>query len=363
MHITAIEVRDFRNFEVVRYTPDRGLNILIGENAQGKTNFLEAAYFLASGSTFRSGKEKDLIRFGQTSFYLRADYQEEDKSRNIEVLYQADRPKSIKINNKRRFPATEKPVVVLFTPDDLFLLKGAPQGRRAFIDFVLAQVSPEYQTNLSTYERVLRRRNQLLRDDKVQPIMLDTLDKVMAESAAPVILARLNLLKVLEEYAAQYYEQISGGQEKLTMKYALSFPLQGGKLNYEIIREALQSCLQQHRKQEMARRTSLFGPHRDDINLYIDNNPARIFASQGQQRNIVVALKLAEMEAVNKVRGSYPIFLLDEVLAELDSRRREIMLQLLQTAPFQSFLTSVEVSHFDEVSGKIIKVNKGHLLS
>lgn len=359
MYISELQIENFRNFEKLHFSPEPGLNVLVGDNAQGKTNFLEAIYILAHNSSFRIANDRDLIRFGEESYTLRANYSLGDKERLIDLNYTPAKGKTVKLNNKKRFSANERPKVTLFTPDDLFLLKGSPQGRRDFLDNIIGLVSPEYLVHRDNYETLIRRRNSLLKTDDTPPAMLDAIDAVFVETAAQIIIARLNILKLLEEDARKNYQMISGEQKAFSLKYALSFPLSAGKISLSMIMETMRSFIGESRAKEISRRFSLYGPHRDDINVYLDDKNARVYASQGQQRNVIVALKLAELEAVYKLQGSYPVFLLDEVLAELDNKRKAITLRLLQDAPFQTFLTSVEVSLFRDIRGKIVNVQQG----
>ena len=240
------------------------------------------------------------------------------------------------------------------------MVKGSPRGRRAFLDNLLKSLSLEYKTFSENYEHLLNRRNAILKNYPVNFNMLQALDHVFAANAAQVILARLNILKLLNELTLQYYKMI-GGNESLHLKYALTFSLPGGKVNLESITEAIAEGLQAKLTKEMQRRTTLIGPHRDDINFYLDQNNARIFASQGQQRNVVVALKMAEVDTFKRIRGIYPVFLLDEVLAELDIQKRIKLIEFLQKSPFQTFMTSVDSSLFNNINGKIIGLDDGRL--
>jgi DNA replication and repair protein RecF len=361
LYISELYIDGFRNLESIYYVPVRGINVLVGNNAQGKTNFLEAIYLLSSGSSFRIGNDKDLIKFGQDRFSIRAAYNYLDKQYSIALQYTLGKRKHITINNKKHTIFADKLVTTLFTPDDLFLIKGAPQRRRAFLDNLLKHLSVEYKTYSENYEHLLRRRNAILRSYPVNPAMLKAVDEVFTQTAAQVILARLNIIKILDEIALHFFNLL-GGTELLRLKYALSFPLPSGKVKLDSIRDSLTENLLTVHNRELQRKTTLIGPHRDDINCYLNQKNARIFASQGQQRNIVVALKMAEIETFNRIRGTYPILLLDEVMAELDINRRKIMLDLLQNSPFQTFLTSVDISLFSNINGKIIGLEQGRLL-
>ncbi len=361
MFISEICIDGFRNLEDVNYIPVKGINVLVGNNAQGKTNFLEAIYLLSSGSSFRIGQDKDLIRFGQDRFSIRAVYNYLDKQYSIALQYTLGKRKQLTINNKKHTLFQDRLVTTIFTPDDLFLIKGSPQRRRVFLDNLLKHLSLEYKTCSENYEHLLTRRNAILRSYPVNPTMLKAVDEVFSTTAAQVVLARLNLIKLLDEVILQFFKLL-GGTESLRLKYALSFPLPSGRIKLDSIKDSIAENLLANHTRELQRKTTLIGPHRDDINFYLDEKNARIFASQGQQRNIVVALKMAELEVFYRIRGTYPIFLLDEVLAELDINRRRIMLSLLQDSPFQTFLTSVDISLFSNINGKIIGLEQGRLL-
>lgn len=360
MHISEIQINDFRNLERIRYVPAKGVNILLGNNAQGKTNFLEAVYLLASGVSFRSVPDKDLIRLGKNQFFIQATYHYLNKKHSISLQYTLGKRKWFTINNKRYALTQDRLAAVLFTPDDLYLIKGPPQKRRAFLDNLLKNLSPEYRTFLENYEKLLNRRNAILKDDLPDPGMLKALDHVFSLTAAQITLARLNLMKILDELTLRFYNLV-GGNETLQMKYALTFNLSGGKVNLESIREMVAQGIQDISLRERQRKITLIGPHRDDINFYLDQKNARIFASQGQQRNIVVALKLAEVEVFRRIRGTYPVLLLDEILAELDIGRRATILDFLTNSSFQTFMTSVDGSLFNNINGKIVWLEQGRL--
>jgi DNA replication and repair protein RecF len=247
------------------------------------------------------------------------------------------------------------------TPDDLTLLKGPPQKRRSFLDGFLAHISLDYSHKLADFERLLKKKNILLREERIDRDILGSINSLLAEISAQIIITRLNYLKVLEESAAFYYDKFSDDHEMLKIKYALSFPVEGKTINVESLTGALNENLTRIMAKEVAKKSSLIGPHRDDINIYLNEKNIRLFGSQGQQRHIVIALKLAELGANQKITGSYPVLLLDEVLAELDKNRKDITMAMLEEAPFQTFLTSVDISQLNNISGKLIRVHKGKL--
>ncbi|MGE5372928.1 MAG: DNA replication/repair protein RecF [Solirubrobacterales bacterium] len=359
MYIKKIELVDFRNVqqEMIELVP--GLNLLAGENAQGKTSFLEAIHYLASGSSFRSNRDGEIIRFGQPGFTIRAEYGTEETGHLIEAVYSHEKGKQIRIDRKAKFLPALRIRSVVFVPEDLTLVKGSPVRRRQFIDQVLVQISPEYQTHLNNFEKILRRRNAVLRMDNPSSAMLEAMDRVYTETAAHVMLARVNFVKTMDEIAAEAHRQAGGDEEKLNVRYAVSVPVHSPKIDHETLNQALAEQMAQNRHKEREKRQCLFGPHRDDLNIYLNGKPAKAYASQGQQRNIIVALKLAQVEALHRILDAYPILLLDEVLAELDGKRRLILLDYLGTAAFQTFLATVEISQLGSINGRMITVTKG----
>ncbi|MGE5397541.1 MAG: DNA replication/repair protein RecF [Chitinophagales bacterium] len=362
MRVTSLAVKDFRNLEVVQFEPHPGLNLLIGSNGQGKTSILESIYLLANDASFRPARDKDLIKIGKSSYSIKANYENNSLEKSIEIDYVLNQRKIIKINGKKTFSHLDRPKIVMFNPDDLFLVKGPPQNRRLFIDYTLKQVSKEFTELSLRFDQILKRRNSILKSEKVSLELLEAVDTVFTDLASQIILARLNWIQQLEKEIISYFIKL-GGNQSIRLTYAMSFPIDSGKLNHSLIRQALLDHIKSQKSQETARRTSLFGPHRDDINIYLNNLNARLFASQGQQRSIAIALKFAELQTAQTMHNSYPVFLLDEVVAELDNINRKKILELLTEESFQVFLASVDISLFNESSGKIIKVQDGGLVN
>ena len=357
-----MEARDFRNLEKLTYRPGSGLNIILGDNAQGKTNILESIYLLSVGTSFRTGSDKNLLRYNKETYALRGLYSCNDRNLEAELTYHLKSGKMFKINSKKTtFGNPLRLRVVIFSPDDLFLIKGSPHKRRQFLDFILTQIKSEYNYNLVNYSKILKKRNLLLKREQYNTRSFAIIEEVFIENAARIILARINLINNLDEYAASIYQEITNRKGNLKIRYALSFPLESGKINHDALKEALKKQIGEKKEQEIKRRSSLVGPHRDDLNVYQDGRIARYFASQGQQRNIVVALKLAELHTLKKISGFNPVFLLDEVLSELDREKRQLLLDYLQEAEFQSFLTSVNLDEIDHKSAAVVTVKNGHL--
>lgn len=361
MKLRQVEAKDFRNITRLDYHPGPGLNILLGDNAQGKTNILESIYVLSTGSSFRTGQDKNMVQYEKEAFILRGRYSYNDRDIESVLSYSLTTGKNYLVNSKKTsFNNSDRLRVVLFTPDDLYLIKGSPGKRRQFLDFILEQIKSEYDYNLANYVKILKKRNLLLKREQSNTKSFKIIEDIFIENAARVILARINLITILDESSSLIYKEISN-EGQLKTRYAISFPIDSGKINLDILKTALKKQIQEKAEQERRRKTSLVGPHLDDMHIYQDGRMARYFASQGQQRNIAVALKLAELYTFKKISGFYPVFLLDEVLSELDAQKRQLLLDHLQEAEFQSFLTSVHLNNMEYSQATVSVVENGEL--
>ncbi|NLN49574.1 MAG: DNA replication and repair protein RecF, partial [Clostridiales bacterium] len=271
--------------------------------------------------------------------------------------------KKFSINNqKASYRHKDRLRVVLFTPDDLFLVKGSPNKRRAFLDFTLKQLSAEYYHHMDNYANILKKRNLLLKKKQTKGKPFKIINDLFIENAIILIIQRINFVNILEEIIKPIYREINQDQNQLKMRYALSFPIDHDKINMDVLQTGLHKHIGEHLSEEVYRGTTLVGPHLDDINFYQDDRLAKIFASQGQQRNIAIGLKLAELYAYKRVKDYYPVFLLDEVLSELDAGKRNMLIKHLQRAGFQSFLTAVNNEKIEEENDSIFIVRAGQLL-
>ena len=362
MKITRLSINNFRNLKKVDINPANGMNIFTGDNAQGKTNLLEAIYVLSAGNSFRNTPDKQLVNYHASRYQVKASYCYQDRNFETALLFN-EQGKTFAINNKKTPQNNQDRIkVVLFNPDDLFLVKGAPSKRRAFIDFIIQQLSSDYAFNLANYAKVLKKRNFLLKTEQTNKQSYAIINQLFIENAIKVIIQRINFVNILDEIARPLFQEINGGLNQIKIRYALSFPVDSDKINLNILQTALAEQQDKRFLDEVKRKQSLVGPHLDDINLYQDGRSARIFASQGQQRNLVICLKLAEVYAFKKIKGYYPIFLLDEVLAELDENKRSLLMDHLNRAGFQSFLSSVNLGPINKYNANIFSVKEGQLL-
>ncbi|NLJ72131.1 MAG: DNA replication and repair protein RecF [Syntrophomonadaceae bacterium] len=363
MKIDQLKVTNFRNIRRLEYQPISHLNIIIGKNGEGKTNLLEAIYMMSGNSSFRTNTDQDLINYDALYYIIRAKYNCLEKDYNIILNYNLNVSKEMKLNNKKVALSNDELLkVVLFTPDDLYLVKGSPQKRRYFLDFILKQLDAEYKLILDNYSKLLRKRNLLLKNDQTNSKNFTIVNDLFLENASKLILLRLNFITIYEEIAKEVFKEINNNLNNLKIRYALSFPVNSDKINLDILINSLAKQLQAKSTIEKRRRSTVAGPHLDDLHIYLDNRIARNFASQGQQRNIAITMKLAELYVFKKIMGFYPLFLLDEVLAELDNEKRQLLMDLLINADYQSFLTSVNIDKLNIGDAHLDSIVDGSLV-
>ena len=358
MRIRSLELRQFRNYNHIQLEFSSSLNVFVGENAQGKTNLLEAIYLLAIGRSHRTTREDDLIKQGCDWAAVRADVDREMGSVRIEVVLRGDGPKQTKVAGeevKRQADLLGTVNVVVFSPDDLQLVKGAPALRRRFIDLEIAQVSASYRHHFGRYQRVLKQRNNLLKAVQggyVSPDSLEVWDAQLVSEGSRIVAKRAEALRRLSGWGARMNEQISKGKDILSIEYRPFFaeegePPQDWWEDPAAVAERFQAYLDSVRREERIRGMTLAGPQRDDIAFFVGGVDLRYFGSQGQQRTAVLSCKLAEIEFINEEVGDYPVLLLDDVMSELDDTRREQFLKTV-TGRINTFITTTSLRSFSD---------------
>ncbi len=361
MRVEKLCLTDFRNIRNAEIYPDAGVNVFIGENAQGKTNALESLWLFAGGKSFRGSKDAELVRLGcerakiEGTFFTEGRTQTAvitiDKRRHVSVN-DIDQPAMNKIVGK--FPA------VVFFPDHLFLVKEGPEGRRRFMDAAICQIRPAYLQILANYNRVLEQRNALIKNWRFSGdnAMWEVLTLKLAQCGQQIVKERLNYTERLRKTAVLQYEGLSNGRETLSLEYE---PKQGyEKMSEQEIGEFLFQSLIDHRQNDVDAGYTTVGPHREDLTVKIDGLSARHFASQGQQRSAVLALKLAEAEILKEAVGESPMVLLDDVMSELDATRQEYIVTRLKD--WQVFITCCDGGAvLPQVSGKRFHVKHGEI--
>ncbi|MEW6097096.1 MAG: DNA replication/repair protein RecF [bacterium] len=359
MFLERLSVKKFRNLCDIDLSFESKINIFVGENGAGKTNLLEAIYFLGILKSFRTNQDKQLIKFGEVDFYLNGKILKKDTQVEINISFTANQ-KKVKVNNKTLTKIIDligQLKVVVFTPEDLNIVKGSPAIRRRFIDIELAQVSPKYLYNLQRYLKIIKHRNQTLSAIKKNRILdireLEAWDDQLVETGVQIISKRKELIANLNPLINEIYCQISRNQQEVKIQY-----------NPCVVEEDFRKRLQDNQANEIKQEVTLIGPHRDDISFYLNDVNARYFASQGQQRTIAICLKLAQLQNIYHQTQEFPILLLDDVTSELDKNRRESLLKFIGEDT-QVFITTTDLSELNLDFVKkacIFKIEQGDVI-
>ena len=360
MYLDHFVVQNYRNLEKIDTKFDPNVNIFIGKNAQGKTNLLEAIYFLALTRSHRTNTDKELIHFGSDYANIMGKVYKSQVNVNLRVLI-TKKGKKVWINRIEQ-PKLSKYVgqlnAILFSPEDLELIKGAPALRRKFMDQEFGQINSEYLFFASKYRQVLAQKNnylkKLAKGQAKDQIFLDVLSDQLAGIAAEIISRRFKFLEYLSDFASEAYEHISLASEKLTIAYRPSISgIKSSDSTEEIYHKVLHN-FQKTKIMEMKKGTTLSGPHRDDIEFKLNDRNAHLYASQGQQRSIALSIKLAEIQLVYHLTDEYPLLLLDDVMSELDHGRQSALLNYIH-GKTQTFITTTDL---EGISWEIIKKPK-----
>lgn len=344
MHIEQLELHDYRNYESLSVSFDDTVNVIVGENAQGKTNLIESIYVLAMAKSHRTSNDKDLIRWEAEYAKIKGRVLKKNHSLPMELTI-SKKGKKAKVNHLEQTKLSQyigHMNVVMFAPEDLTLVKGSPQVRRRFIDMEIGQVSPVYLHAVSQYYKVLQQRNQYLKQLQTKRAadltMLDVLTEQLASFAVEVTKKRFSFIHLLQQWAGPLHAGISRGIEELTIHYSSAAGLREEQ-DTEAMLTALMDSFQKGRQREIDRGMTMTGPHRDDLLFYVNNKNIQTFGSQGQQRTTALAVKLAEIELIYNEIGEYPILLLDDVLSELDDHRQSHLLNTIH-GKVQTFVTT-----------------------
>ena len=342
MYFSEIELNDFRNYIHQKIDFHRKVNIIIGENAQGKTNILEGLYIMSLGKSFRTPKDSEMIRFGSDLARVKTLSVKDDNELSVEVAIVKNK-KSIKVDGvkiKKTSELLENIYIVIFSPDDLKIVKDEPEKRRKFIDRELCQLKPVYYENLSRYKKALNQRNFLLKEDRPSHDLLDIWDMELASYGSKIIIERDRFCRKLNEISRDIHNDLTYGREILNVSYESYIELKQEDLQSQI--NVFLDTLKNSREKDIYRRTTTKGPHRDDLKIEIDDIDVRSFGSQGQQRSAALSLKLAEIKLIKEETGEDPVLLLDDVLSELDRVRQR---QLLTSfGEIQIFITTTELT-------------------
>lgn len=351
MIIKSIELQNFRNYEDLNISFDEGTNIFYGDNAQGKTNILEAAYLSGTTKSHKCSKDKEMIRFGEQESHIRTVVVKKDKEYQIDMHLKNNRSKGIAINKVPIKKASELFGIlnmVFFSPEDLNIIKNGPVERRRFLDSELCQLDKIYLSDLTTYNKILNQRNKLLKDMVYRPDLKDTLpvwDMQLVETGRKIIRRRKQFVDELNEIVHDIHYRISGEKEDLLLQYEPSIE--------DIFFE---DELSRVKERDMRQCMTSVGPHRDDLLFSIGEVDIRKFGSQGQQRTSALSLKLSEIELVKRSIHDTPVLLLDDVLSELDSNRQNYLLNSIHDT--QTLITCTGLDEFVKNRFQINKIFK-----
>ncbi len=353
MIINELKIKNFRNIENISLKPFNEMNVIYGENAQGKTNIIEAIWLFTGAKSFRTNKDTSLIKFNKAFSENNLNF----VSRGIETTAKIviDNKKQFFINNKKvslqnEFLGNFKAIV--FSPNDLNIVKSGPNERRRFLDIILGQLYPNYVNILREYSRALIQRNKIIKDYKYDPsvaVLLDSFEEEIVALGTKIINARKKIIEDILKYFPSIYDGISSGKEKINIKYLST------------AEEDFSLKIKENRKKDCVLGFTTVGPHRDDIEFFINGINARNYGSQGQHRSIALSLKLAEAEVINEISGEFPVCLLDDVMSELDVSRQNYILNHIKGK--QTFITCCDISNIEQLkNGKVFKVFDGGIL-
>ena len=364
MRIDRLELDSFRNYGRQAVDFDERCNVIFGENAQGKTNLLEALIYLSCGKSPRARTDKEMIRFDAPAASLCAQVFARERDFKVRVELFRDRRRKMSVNQvpaKSSAALSEVYNTVFFCPEDLFLIREGAAARRKFMDTALCQLRPRYAAALAEYNRTYEHKTRILRDAEERPDLLAALpdfNERLVRFGAVLIHYRQQFAVRLNEYAAIHHLECSGGKERLEIQYQTVSSVTDPAANVDALTEQLREHMESHQAAELASRLCLSGPHKDDLLVTIDGREAKQYASQGQTRTAALALKLAEREIYKNATGEYPVLLLDDVLSELDPKRQEFVLNRINGG--QVFITCCEDDRLPQMlGGRVFHVEHG----
>lgn len=404
MYIKELELKDFRNYEDLHVSFSEDVNIFLGENAQGKTNLLEGIYLNAVARSFKTSRDREMIRFGESWCKVRAVSHYDDDDHVSEIVISREGAKAVRVDGvkiSRTSELLDRLHIIVFSPEDLKIVKDEPGKRRGFINRELCQIRPGYVNDLNEYNRILKQRNAYLREETIDDTILDIWDDSLVRAGARIVRERRRFIEKIDEISREIHRKISGGKENLTLSYE-SDVLQAAEGIYgttEINQDpgefkethgngdqrsvnkssqshegfgisgyqgreeaAFEQMLRKYREKDRLHGSTRKGPHHDDIKIAADGVDLRRFGSQGQQRTAALSLKLSEIRLIEEETGDTPILLLDDVLSELDNERQKYLISSL--GDNQMFITTTDLigSVARELpEGKVYKIKAGEI--
>lgn len=349
MFVDKIELVNFRNYKSLELKFSQRINIIFGDNAQGKTNILEAIYLCAAGRSHRTTKETDLINLDSDSFRVKLDIYRENRYGSVEMTYSKEQKKKISVNDipiRRLADLMGNVTAVIFSPEDLLIIKEGPSERRKFIDMTLSQLRPSYFYDLQQYNKVLHQRNTLLKEITRKRSLLDTLDvwnNKLADIGSRIIRVRSEFTKKLDIKFKSKHLGLTNANENVKLVYAPSIKCDDFT-DLQNIRSTFLLALKNSEDRELLKQSTLVGPQRDDYDIFLNGLELKLYGSQGQQRTAVLSIKLAEIDIIREETSQYPILLLDDVMSELDQKRQQYLMDNM--SEIQTFITCTDKDFF-----------------
>ena len=366
MNLQHLNLRSFRNYREVSLDFEPGVNLIVGDNAQGKTNLLEAISYLGSGKSFRAQKTGEMIRFGDDFAELEGSVYSQERQQTLRyLLFAGSRPRQIFRNGAKKKSVSELSGVlptVLFCPEDLLILKMGSSQRRRFGDNALCQLRPNYDAALTEYNRILDQKSRILKDHHENPTVLAILPEYnqrLCQVGALLISYRARFYDALEKSAKGFHSRFTGGSEEFSLKYKTVSTVKDPFAPAARLTEDLMDHLESHYRAELESCQCLTGPHKDDFTIRLSGMDLKAYGSQGQTRTSAISLKLAQRELMGRELGEAPVLLLDDVLSELDSGRQDFVLN--QIVSGQVFITCCEPGRFTKL-GKTISISQGNIV-
>lgn len=366
MNLNELNLRNFRNYQELSVQFDPGVNLIVGNNAQGKTNLLEAISYLGSGKSFRAQKSGEMVRFGADFADCEGKVFSQEREQTLRwVIFGSSRPRQVWRNGAKKKTASDISGVlqtVLFCPEDLMVLKSGAAARRRLGDHALCQLRPNYEAALTEYGRILDQKSRILKDRFENPAIVDILpeyDLRLCQVGALLISYRARFYEGLGKAAAIYHDHFSGGAEDFHLEYKTVSTVKDPFAPIPVLQDNLMDHLHSHRRAELETAQCLTGPHKDDFEVSLSGVNLKAYGSQGQTRTAAISLKLAQRQLMGRESGEIPVLLLDDVLSELDPGRQDFVLN--QISEGQVFITCCEPGQFTKL-GKNIEIRAGQVV-
>lgn len=361
MYIKRLQMLNYRNYAALDVSLGKNVNVFMGDNAQGKTNILESIYYCAFAKSHRTSKDRELINWNGENTFISLNVSKQRIDKRIDINILKDGKKAIRINKIKVNKIGElfgSFNVVMFSPEDLRIIKDSPGIRRRFVDMELCQLNSRYYHNLVQYNKILNERNIVLKNRNIDKDILEVYDIQLIEYGYNIIVERINYMDKLNYYGNNIHRDITSGKEEIEFKYVSTIK------DLENIKEDFYKILKQNRRRDIDKGITSVGPHRDDFSVFINNIDTKIYGSQGQQRTAVLTMKFASLNILKEVTGEHPVLLLDDVLSELDFNRKRYILSTIGEIQTIITCTGIEdlTDYLDE-SSKVFKVKNGEILN